>query len=134
MHIALGKQPPTYGLAGATLKQDVVRHDHGGAAVDRQQCLDVLDEVELLVRGGRPEVVAHDHQVLARDLALVADERHRRLAPERWVRQHHLEPLTRIRLQHVIDSIGLLSPRPEVRSLLGLSRRRRLVERSDTTV
>jgi hypothetical protein len=86
VHIALGKQPPAYGLAGATLKQDIVRHDHGGAAVDRQQC------------GGRPEVVA-------RDLALVADERHRRLAPERWVRQHHLEPLTWIRLQHVIDSI-----------------------------
>ena len=40
------------GLAGAAFEQHVVGHHHGGAAVLPEQGLDVLDEVELFVRGG----------------------------------------------------------------------------------
>ena len=56
--IALLQQLAADCLACPALKQHVVGHDDGGAAVDLQQGLDVLDEVELLVRRGCPEVVA----------------------------------------------------------------------------
>ena len=58
--VALVQQPPPDRLARAALEQHVVRHHDRGAAVDLQQCLDVLEEVELLVAGGGPEVVADD--------------------------------------------------------------------------
>ena len=54
--VALVEQLAADGLAGAALEEHVVGHDDGGAAVDLEQRLDVLDEVELLVRGRRPEV------------------------------------------------------------------------------
>jgi hypothetical protein len=56
--VALVEQLAAHGLAGPALEQHVVGDDDGGAAVDLEQRLDVLDEVELLVRGGDPEVRA----------------------------------------------------------------------------
>jgi hypothetical protein len=47
--VALGEQLAADGLAGAALEEDVVGDDDGGAAVDLEERLDVLDEVELLV-------------------------------------------------------------------------------------
>jgi hypothetical protein len=63
--VALGEQLAADRLAGAALEEDVVGDDDGGAAVDLEERLDVLDEVELLVRGRRPEVVALDRERLA---------------------------------------------------------------------
>ncbi|HLQ46472.1 MAG TPA: hypothetical protein VK137_17140 [Planctomycetaceae bacterium] len=50
----------SHGFACATFEWHVVRQDDGGAAVHLEQRFDVLDEVELFVTGGRPEVVAYD--------------------------------------------------------------------------
>jgi hypothetical protein len=58
--------------------------------VDVQQALDVLDEVELLVGGAGPEVVALVEDGLAVGLALVGDDHDARLLAERRVGQHHL--------------------------------------------
>jgi len=55
--VALLQQSPPDGLAGSALKQDVVGDDDGGASVDGEQRPDMLQEVELLVGGGGPEVL-----------------------------------------------------------------------------
>jgi hypothetical protein len=49
VHVALVQQLAADGLAGPALEEHVVGHDDGGAAVDLEQRLDVLHEVELLV-------------------------------------------------------------------------------------
>ena len=59
------QQPAADRLAGAALEQHVVGQDDGRPAVDLEDRLDVLDEVQLLVRGGDHEVVPHDLQVVA---------------------------------------------------------------------
>ena len=50
--------PGRLGALAAAEEQDVVGHHDRGGAADAQQAGDVLDEVELLVAGGGPEVVA----------------------------------------------------------------------------
>src|ERR1017187_5582645 len=47
------------------LEQHIVGQNDGGAAVDLEQAADVLEEVELFVAGGRPEVVAQNLQQTA---------------------------------------------------------------------
>ena len=64
MDVAFMQQLSAHGFACATFEQHVVRHDDCGPAVYFQQCFDVLGEVELLVAGCRPEIVAHDGQRL----------------------------------------------------------------------
>ncbi len=49
MDVGLLEQLAADCLAGASLKQDVVRHDDGRSAVLPKDREDVLDEVELLV-------------------------------------------------------------------------------------
>jgi hypothetical protein len=65
---------PTKFFARAAFEEDVVRHDHRRPADNLQQGEDVLDEVELLVAGGRPEVFADDHTVFRLGLALLVDD------------------------------------------------------------
>ena len=60
MDIAIVQEAFADGFAGAALEENVVGHNDGGAAVDLQQAADVLEEVELLVAGGGPEVVAEN--------------------------------------------------------------------------
>ena len=62
--VALLEQLAADRLAGAALEEHVVRHDDGRPAVLLQQRLDVLQEVELLVGGRGPEVVAVDDERL----------------------------------------------------------------------
>ena len=57
--IALMQQFSAHGFAGPAFEEDVIRHDDGGPAIDLEHGLDVLNEVELLVGGGGPEVVAN---------------------------------------------------------------------------
>ena len=96
MHVALVQQLAPDRLARAALEQHVVGHDHRGAAVDRQDRLDVLDEVELLVAGRGPEVVADDHLRLALGVAFFVDEGDAGLLAEGRVGQHHVEAVARI--------------------------------------
>ncbi len=56
VQVAFMHELAAHGFAGSAFEQDVVGHDHGGAAVLGEQALDVLYEVELLVGGGGPEV------------------------------------------------------------------------------
>ena len=56
--VAALEQFAAHGFAGAAFEEDVVGDDDGGAAVDLEHVDDVLDEVELFVAGGGPEVVA----------------------------------------------------------------------------
>lgn len=44
-------------------EEDVIRHYHGGLAVDLEHVGDVLHEVELFVGGGRPKVLAFINQL-----------------------------------------------------------------------
>ena len=46
------------GFAGSAFKEHVVGDDDGGAAGGFQHAADVLNEVELFVGGGGPEVLA----------------------------------------------------------------------------
>ncbi len=64
MDVAIVEQSAADHFAGAAFEEDVVWHDDRRAAVNVQNRLDVLDEVELLVAGCRPEVIAHDGQRL----------------------------------------------------------------------
>ena len=64
MQITGSKQFLAYDLACAALKEYVVRHDHSGLARGFQDGIDVLDEIELLVAAGRPEILTVIYEVL----------------------------------------------------------------------
>ena len=59
VHLAFVQQLAAHGFARPALEEHVVGHYDRCLAVDFQQRLDVLDEIELLVAGGGPEVVTH---------------------------------------------------------------------------
>lgn len=50
-------------LACAALKQHVVRHNHSGLARGFQNRVDMLDEIELFVAAGRPEILTVIYEV-----------------------------------------------------------------------
>ena len=60
-------------LTRPTFEEHVVGYDHGGTAVDLEQRLYVLHEIELLVGGGGPEVVALVGDGFAAHVAFLAD-------------------------------------------------------------
>jgi hypothetical protein len=74
----------------------------GSAPVHGEKGLDVLDEVQLLVRRGGPEVVSEDHQVFALSFALRVDHSHRGLFAERRIREDHLESVSGVRPERVL--------------------------------
>ena len=57
VQVAFLQQLAPHRFAGAAFKKDVVGHDDGRLAVDFQQFVDVLHEIQLLIAGGGPEVV-----------------------------------------------------------------------------
>ena len=89
--VAVVQQLPAYRFAGAALEQHVVRQHQGRAAILLQQRLHVLDEIELLVRSGGPEIVALDRVAFLADLALFSDNRRAALLAEGRIGQHHVE-------------------------------------------
>ena len=101
VHIALVQQLAPHRLARAAFEQHIIRHHHRRPAVHRQYRPHVLDEIELLVAGRGPEIVAHDHLALAPRLALLVHERHAALLPERRVGHHQPEALARVGRQAV---------------------------------
>ena len=61
-------------FAGSAFEENVVGQDDGGVAVLLQDSENVLEEVELLVAGGGPEVVAVDGERFLGLLAVGADD------------------------------------------------------------
>src|SRR4026209_878755 len=94
MHVTVVEELATDGLPCSALEEDIVRHDDGGAAIDRKDRFHMLDEVQLLVRGRRPEVVALVGLTFLRDFALLPNDRVAALLAERWIREHDVEPFT----------------------------------------
>ena len=103
MDVTLLEQPPAHCLPGAALEQHVIRHHDGGAPVDLEQSPHVLQEVQLLVAGGGPEVGTLHNQGLPFRLALGIDEGEAGLATKGRVGQHHVEVDARMIAQAVID-------------------------------
>src|SRR3712207_6350717 len=93
---ALPEEPPPDRLAGASLEEYVVRNDDGAPAAHVEQGEDVLDEVELLVVGGGPEVLALVGYVLLLQSAFFGDEGDAALLPEGWIGEDHAEALAGI--------------------------------------
>ena len=91
MHIAIVQQPAANQFASTALKKHIVRHHHRCTAIDLQDRAHMLNEVELLVAGRRPEVVADNNQRLALFVAIFANHGDARLFAERRIGQHHVE-------------------------------------------
>ena len=89
MSPALLKKITPHLLAGTALEQNVVRDHHGGAAVDLQQRVNVLHEIELLIAGGGPEIFAEDDLVVLLRVALLVDEKQALLLAERRIGKDH---------------------------------------------
>ena len=79
------------GFAGSAFEEDVVGEDDGGGAADLEFADDVLEEVELFVRGGGPELVALVFLLLGADLAVVADDGVAAFFAEGRVGEDHVE-------------------------------------------
>ena len=91
--VELLQQVPADRLAGPAFEEDVVRDDDSAAAVDLQQRLDVLDEVELLVLRRRPEILPLVGMVFLLQLALFVDDGDGALLAEGRIGEDHAVPL-----------------------------------------
>lgn len=74
VHVAFMQELLADGLTCSALEEHVVRHHYGGPAMLFEQGFDVLDEVELLVGGGGPEVLTFDGLLLSVGPAIFADD------------------------------------------------------------
>ena len=101
MNVALLEQVSPHRLAGPALEQHVVRHDDGTPAVDLQQRLDVLEEVQLLVLGRRPEVLPLVGLIFFLQVARLVDDGDAAFLAERRIGQHHAESLAGVARQAV---------------------------------
>ena len=101
VHVALLQQVAPHRLAGPALEQHVVGHDDGAAAVDLEQRLDVLEEVQLLVLGRGPEVLPLVGLVFLLQVARLVDDGDAAFLAERRIGQHHAESLAGIAGQAV---------------------------------
>ena len=70
MNVALVQKVAPYGFARASLEQNVVRHHNGRPSMNLQQGPHVLEEVQLLVAGGGPEIWALHHEALPLGLTI----------------------------------------------------------------
>ena len=101
VEIEIVQQPAADRLAGAALEQHVVGHHDGGSAVLGQHGHDVLQEIELLVRGRHEEILAVVILALGIDLAVVANDPVALLFAERRVGQDHVVRLPAITEQRI---------------------------------
>src|SRR5579872_2220721 len=85
MHVAIVQQLFADGLTRAALEQHVVGHYDCGPAVDLEQRFYVLEEVELLVAGGGPEVVAYVGEGFFRFFTFFIDHGDARFLAERRI-------------------------------------------------
>jgi hypothetical protein len=88
VNLELFEQALSERLPGSAFEQHVVREHDRGTAVDLQDRFDVLNEVDLLVGGRDPEVIADDLQIVFAGRAVLNDYLHRGLRAERGVGQY----------------------------------------------
>ena len=69
VQVGVFRELPADGFARAALEQHVVRNDRGGASGGLEHRADVLHEIELLVRGARPEVLTVVGEVVAYEVS-----------------------------------------------------------------
>src|SRR2546425_5191534 len=93
--VAFVKELPAHGFPRTALKEHVVGNYDGRTSVDFQDRLDVLHEVQLLIRGGGPEVITHHGEGLALLIPFLVHKHHARLLAKRWVGQHDIEAVVR---------------------------------------
>lgn len=72
-------------LASAALKEHVVRDDHSGLACRFQDRIDVLNEIELLVAAGGPEILTVIDEILFLLLAFLIGKGEGGFFAEGWV-------------------------------------------------
>ena len=88
VNVAFGQQLAPDRLAGAALEQHVVGDNYGGAALVLEQQSNVLQEVQLLVAGGGPEVLAVHRQVLLLHVGSAGGDGQAGLAAKGRIGQH----------------------------------------------
>jgi len=96
-------------FARAAFEENVVGDDDGRFAVHFENVPDVLNEVELFVAGGGPEIFADDVLRLALDFALIGDEGDAGLFAEGRIGQHHVEVFAGVggeTVGHVDGTVG----------------------------
>jgi hypothetical protein len=91
-----------HGLSGAAFEEHVVGKHHGGLSVGFEEGADVLQEVELLVARGSPEILAVVAQVLLFLLAGFVGDGHAALLAERRIGQHVVCADAFVRYQGVV--------------------------------
>ena len=85
MHVALCQKVLADGFSGSALEEDVVGDDDRGSAIDPQQGLDVLDEVELFVLGAGPEVLPFVAGAFFLQIAFFIDDGNTAFLAEGWI-------------------------------------------------
>ena len=90
MDVGAFKEFAADGFAGAAFEEDVVGQYHRGAAVDLEDGMDVLEEVQLFVAGRRPEIVAVDGEAFLGLFAVGANHGHAALFAEGRIGQDHI--------------------------------------------
>ena len=93
-------------LTGTALEEDIVRHHHSGVAVDLEDGVDVLEEVELLVGAGGPEVLAVVDQLLVLLLALLVGDGDGGFFAEGRIGQHIVHPVAGVGEQGIAQGDG----------------------------
>ena len=105
LNVGLLQQFPPNGLSGAAFKQHIVVHNDGRAPINLQARFHVLQELELLVARGCPEVITDVSQRLFALIAFFIDHGNALLLPERRIRQHHFVGHSRLFRQAVYAAI-----------------------------
>ena len=101
VQITGGKQLLSDDFTRTALKEHVIRHDDSGLARGFQDRIDVLDEVELLVAAGRPEILTVIDEVCLLLLAFFVGEREGGFLAERRIGQHVIHAVARIGQQRI---------------------------------
>ena len=110
VNIELLEQVAANGLPGTALEQHVVGHDDGAPPIDRQQRLDVLQEVQLLVLRGRPEILPFVAVFFLFQVAFLVDDGDAALLAEGRIGQDQAEAVAGIAGQAVharMDRAGI---------------------------
>ena len=94
------------GLARAAFEQHVVRNDHGGASGGLPHRANVLHEIELLVRGARPEVLTVVGQFVLLLFSLLVGEGHGTLLAEGRIGKLVVEALAGIGHERIVRRNG----------------------------
>ena len=88
-------------FTGTGFEQHIVRQNHRRPAGCLQDGIDVLNEIELLVGGGYPEILAAVHEILLFLLAFLVGHGDGGLFAERRIGQHIIHAIARICQQRI---------------------------------